>query len=411
MDLTPRKLMTARYAEAAGGVLYSTAIAWLVWKLTGSPWALSFALILYLAPKAVGGMAIGHLIDAWLSKASLMGVSAARVVVALIPPILFLDLHAVAVWPLYAVTLTEAILGSFTRIGTQTLIRHAVKPTRLLPFNAWVAVGADIAQVVVLLGTTLYIRSHPAYLLLVGTGAFLTLSLAALGTVPRDAYPERWVNTEALTAHQLETGLAEVWKTPRLGGLLVSGFAVNFAVALFAAELPVLVAQHFGTKPAVYTLMLAALGAGSLVASTVLAAVPAVRRLAERRSVAAVLGMEVALAALIGGVGSWTLVALELGAMVAVGLAQSGLNTVELTYLQRATKPRLIGRVMGALLTTGSLGAVSGFLVAGWALTTYGVTTTFWLFSAVGAAGAAAAALWIGLSQARAARPAAAGRV
>ena len=204
---------------------------------------------------------------------------------------------------------------------------------------------------------------------LVDAVTFLISSILLLGVkAPRAVEP-----TERRSVRfELREGLAWLWKSRNIRTLAIGAAVINLAqtaamavLVLFGIEVLGLPALGYGTL-----FVVSAIGAlaGSLTASRVVASIG-------RRPT--VLGSVAVMAASLAAVGIAKSVAVTGVGMLAMSLGGEFWNVVAVSYRQKATPGRLLGRVMSAYRFIAFGSFPLGALLGGWVAATFGLPSTF----------------------------------
>ncbi len=358
---------TGHGLSLCGTWMQSMAQAWLIYRLTGSPFLLGFVEFLARGPLLLFGLVGGLLADRW-PRRRLMVVT---------QTLLLLQAGALAALTLSGLITVEWIMGLAFFQGLITIVEVPVRQsfvTELVPrvdipsaiglnaslFNTARIVGPSIAGVLV--GT---VGEGPCFLL--NAASFLVilgcLALMQLAPAPRK---------EAADALELlKEGLQYAWHTPHVRALLLLTALLSVASMPYTTLLPVFAGEILEVGPNGLGLLMAATGIGALAAAL---------RLARRGTVRG-LGASIARAVTLFGLGLLVLALsshlwLSLLALVAIGFGMvsslAGCNTL----LQSLAPEPMRGRVV-SLYATAALGfTIFGSLLAGSSATYIGTPLT-----------------------------------
>ncbi|MFX4300775.1 MFS transporter [Alicyclobacillus tolerans] len=388
-----RNLLIATYAESAAGILYSLSITWLVYLITHSPWALGLSLGVYLVPKTFGAMVVGHVMDNKFRRVYIMGTNIVRALVALVIPIAWV-FSIRTFWLILLVTFFEAILGSYIHLAYQVMAKHGVISRDLLRFNALIASGTGIVEVVILIAMSLFLLGQPSNRLLLIVSTLICISAIAVGLIPAESYPQVAVNPESISWRNFRKALDFIKSDSRVTVILISGFGINLALAPILSQLPVLVRMHFHAQSSFYSMLLACMSLGVVVVSLVMA----YARVTIRRPKVAlnlVLTVELVFAGIIAAAGDVRSRFIELVLFALLGAAQSTINTFEISLLQMIIPHRLVARVLSVIVTVSGTGAVIGLALAAWGMNIVGLVWTFLLFALFALIAVAMSFFWL----------------
>jgi MFS family permease len=347
--------------------MQSMAQAWLIYRLTGSPFLLGLAEFLTRGPLLLFGLMGGLLADRW-PRRRLMYVT---------QTLLLLQAGALAALTLSGLITVQWIMGLAFLQGLITIVEVPVRQsfvTDLVPrvdipsaiglnsslFNTARIIGPSIAGVLV--GTigegSCFLLNAMSFLVILGCLSFMKLAPA-----PRKEQADAlWL---------LREGLRYAWHTPHVRALLTLAVVLSVVSMPYTTLLPVFAGEILHAGPDGLGLLMAATGIGALVAAL---------RLARRNTVRG-LGSSIARAVALFGLGLLVLASsshlwLSLLALVAIGFGMvsslAGCNTL----LQSLAPESLRGRVV-SLYATASLGfTIFGSLLAGSSATYIGTPLT-----------------------------------
>ena len=339
-----------------GTWMQSLAQAWLVYRLTGSPFLLGLTEFMSRAPILLFGLLGGLLADRWPRH---------RVMIAT-QTLSLLQAAALAVLTLTGQITIEWVLGLATFIGIVNAVdipaRHAfvtdLVPRSVIPsaiglnssaFNAARIIGPTVAGMLVVT---------------VGEGVCFLLNalsfLIVIGCLLAMRVEKTHRTSESGAARFLAEGLRYAWHTPHGRALLTVVTVLSFFAMAYSTLLPVFAGAILKTGPHGLGILMAATGLGALIGAL---------QIAQRRRVQG-LGTTIAIAVALFGAGQIVLAAsstlwLSIPALLAIGygmlISLAGTNTL----LQSLAPETLRGRVM-SLYAMVSLGFTTvGSLLAG----------------------------------------------
>jgi len=354
--------------SVCGSWMQSLAQAWLVYRLTGSPFLLGLVEFLQRGPILVFGLLAGLASDRW-PRVRLMYIT---------QTLLLVQAALLAALTLSGAITVRWILGLALFHGlvaaVETPVRQAFM-TDLVPradmpsaiglnssvFNTARVIGPSIAGVLV---STV----GEGICFLINAASFLLI----LGCLAAMRLPKRVETAPSIgTLGLLREALSYARHTPHARALLTLMLVISVAAMPYATLLPVFAGAVLHSGPD---------GLGLLMAATGLGALTAALRLARRRTL---LGLKtsIAKAVTLFGAGLLALAAsqtfwLSMVILVVIGFSMvSGLAGTN-TMLQSLAPEGLRGRVV-SLYTTASLGfTIFGSLLAGWGADHFGAPAT-----------------------------------
>jgi MFS family permease len=347
-------LWTGTIVSNIGTWMQNVTQSWLVLQLTNSPlWlgvlGLSFAIPMIALP-LLGGAVVDR-----VRRVRLLYFTQAGQMVLAFALAALTWLHLIAVWHILLASFLGATLLAFDNPARQALVYDLVPPHDLLnalSLNAATYTGA--ALVGPALAGLMLAPLGPGALFFVNGVSFVAvlIALAAMREVR-----SRGSAQAAPLGRTVGAGLAYVWKTRYVLGLLVlSALAAIFGRS-YQNLLPVFARDIWNAGPAGYGLLLAAAGAGALAGAFGLAALGQAKR---HGSTMVVSGMAFGILLVVFALSPGFLLALAL--LFLAGVAATVFTTVISTQLQLTSPHELRGRVMSlyaiTLIGLPSLGAL-----------------------------------------------------
>lgn len=330
--------------------------AWLVYRLTGSPFLLGVTEFLSRAPILAFAALGGVLADRWPRRRIMVLTQSLLLVQAAVLAALTLS-GLVTIWWILGLALAQGLISALEVPVRQTFLTDLV-PKRDIPsaiglnssiFNSSRIIGPSVAGVLVsTVGEGIcFLLNAGSFLIVLGS-----LAMIRVEQTRHDLSTGAW--------GLLREGLRYAWRTPHVRALLTLAGIISIASMPYATLLPVFARDILQIGPD---------GLGLLMAATGLGALTAALRLARRHTVKG-LGSSIALAVACFGAGLLALAAssivwMSLLALYAIGFGMvsslAGCNTL----LQSLAPDSMRGRVV-SLYTTASLGlTVIGSLLAG----------------------------------------------
>lgn len=358
---------TGQGLSLCGTWMQSLAQAWLVYRLTGSPFLLGLVEFAARAPILAFGLVGGLLADRWPRHRVLLATQTLSLVQAAVLAALTLSGHITIEWILVLATLMGFINAVDVPVR-QSFVGYLV-PRADIPsaiglnssaFNSARIIGPSVAGLlVVTVGEGLcFLLNALSYLIVIGCLVAMRVRETAR-TAPASALGF------------LAEGLRYAWRTPHVRALLTLVTMLSLAAMPHSTLLPVFAGEILRTGANGLGMLMAATGAGALAGAF---------RIARRGTVRG-LGSYIAGAVVLYGAGLLALAFsttlwISLPALVAVGFGMitslAGTNTL----LQSLAPDELRGRVM-SLYAMVSLGfATFGSLLAGTGATYLGTPLT-----------------------------------
>lgn len=345
-----RRIWLGQLVSFVGSWMQAVAQATLVLQLTDSPLALGILTTLQFAPALLLSLVGGVLADR-LPKRRLVLITQSVMLGEAVVLALLTTLGQLELVHLY---IFAAVLGCATAIdlpARQTLIGELVAPETLPTVATLNHTAFTLAQIVgPLLAGALGGSVGPAACFWLNAASFGALISGVLLIRPHDRIAEEPPKTAVGgMAAQLRAGIGHALRTPEVALVLLltavlSTFGYNFTVVLPLVARDVLHAQASSAG-----MLLAAVGAGSLLAALALAGR---ERASAGRLLAGAAGFSALLLAAAQMEGWVSTVAL----LVGVGICSTVFLTTATVCLQAATPPHLRGRVMSlsALVSLGT---------------------------------------------------------
>jgi MFS family permease len=344
-----------------GSWIQQVALAWLVYRLTGSAALLGITAFCGLIPQLVVGPLAGAWIDKHDKKKWLLGVQSLMAVQAFVLAglcwmdwigtsfIVFMAL-VLGVLSSFDAPLRQSLIGSF--VGSRDELPNALALNAML-FNAGRFVGPPIAGL--LLGLT-----SEAFCFAINGFSFMAL-IAAIVLV-RGQPPLR---AQGSVGQVFKEGVLFAWHTWVVRMLIITLIALNLTASAYAVLLPVFAREVFGGDATTLGWLWGAAGCGAF-ASTIF--------LATRRSAPAVVSAVVdgvaiaAVSLLVFSTTTW--LPLALGGMVGLGFGISvcnvGINMVLQSTAPEALRGRIVSFFTSARFGFDALGGLlAGFVAVG----------------------------------------------
>lgn len=375
-----RLYFTGQAISILGSWIQQVALAWLVYRLTGSAALLGITAFCGLIPQLVVGPLAGAWIDKHDKKKWLVGVQSLMAVQAFVlaglcwldwitPGFIVLMALVLGVLSSFDAPLRQSLIGSF--VGSRDDLPNALALNAML-FNAGRFIGPPIAGL--LLGLT-----SEAFCFAINGFSFLALIAAIL--VVRSQPPLRATGS---VGQVFKEGLLFAWHTWVIRMLIVTLIALNLTASAYAVLLPVFARDVFAGDATTLGWLWGAAGCGAFTSTVFLAT----RKTVSGLIAAVVSGVAISAVALLV-FGATTRLPLALAAMVGLGFGISVCNVGINMILQSSAPEQLRGRIvsfftsarfgfdaLGGLLAgfvAVALGAGQTLLVEGAALTVFAI--------------------------------------
>jgi len=375
-----RLYFTGQAISILGSWIQQVALAWLVYRLTGSAALLGITAFCGLIPQLVVGPLAGAWIDKHDKRKWLVAVQSLMAVQAFVlaglcwldwitPSFIVLMALVLGVLSSFDAPLRQSLIGSF--VGSRDDLPNALALNAML-FNAGRFIGPPIAGL--LLGLT-----SEAFCFAINGFSFLALIAAIL--VVRSQPPLR---AKGSVGQVFKEGVLFAWHTWVIRMLIITLIALNLTASAYAVLLPVFARDVFAGDATTLGWLWGAAGCGAFISTVFLATRKTVSGLIS----AVVSGVAISAVALLV-FGATTRLPLALAAMVGLGFGISVCNVGINMILQSSAPEQLRGRIvslftsarfgfdaLGGLLAgfvAVALGAGQALLVEGVALTVFAI--------------------------------------
>ncbi|WP_291413229.1 MFS transporter [Actinophytocola sp.] len=334
---------------------------WLVLDLSDSAVALGIATALQFLPTLLFGLWGGVLVDRLDRRRTIMATQAVSGVLAAVLAVAVLT-GVAQLWMVYLLALCLGFVTVVDVPARQAFVTEVVGPADYVNAqslnstvnNAGRLVGPAVAGILIAavdIGMAFAVNAVSFAAVLLGLARMNT---AALRRVPR----------ASRVSGGAREGLRYVWGHPELRACMLLVAVVGLAGQNFRVVLPLLARDTLDGGPEVYGWLTSALGIGAVLGGLVSAGRRAVTSWSLLRWTWIFGGVNV-IAAFVPGL------ALALGMMVALGVANVSFNTLARTMLQINTEPAMQGRVIAlhSLVFLGSTpigGPLTGWLCEHW---------------------------------------------
>lgn len=343
-----RLYFSVQCVSTLGTWVQAVAESWLVVRLTHSGLALGITTALQFSPLLLIGAYCGVLVDRLNKRRLLLLTQSATGLLALAMGLLTLT-GIVQVWMVWLASLLLGVITSLDNPARQAFTREMVGKREIsnaIGLNSALStVGRAVGPAV---GGVIIAAANAGWCFLINGATFFIV--VAMLTVVRttELHP---LTTVARTGRQVREGLRYAWRTPPLRAVLLILIIGSLFGANFEVLLPLLASQTFGQGPAIYGLLLGAMGFGAVIGTLIMAAAPAptVRKVA---LYTITLGLSLA------AVGAAPTLGTAIAAVLLMGVSFGAFTPSCGAALQVNTTDTMLGRIM-ALYTVALLGSAT----------------------------------------------------
>jgi len=383
-----RLLWIGQLVSVTGSQMQLVAINWHVYLLTRSPLALGGVGLVRVLPIIFCSLLGGVVADAVNRKRLILATQTVMLVCAgLLAWLTAAGLSTI--WPIYLLTAIASAAVAFDNPARQAMLPTLV-PVRdfqnavslgILVFNSAIVLGPAIAG--------LLLKIHgPALIYGLNAGSFVAVVIALL-LMRADGRVKIESNEQArISLSALRDGLSFVWRTP----IIVQTMTLDFVATFFAsatALLPIYAAEILKVGASGLGFLAAAPGAGSIVASLVLARGAVIRKQGKAVLISVVV---FGASTVVFGVSRWFWLSLL---MLGVTGASDTVSTVlRQTIRQLVTPDYLRGRMTSVNMIFFMGGPQLGEFEAGTVAALFGATVSVLTGGAGCLLAAAVAAIW-----------------
>jgi MFS family permease len=348
-----RLLWVGEAISHIGDQFYLIALPWLVLILTGDPLALGLVLALAAVPRAIFMFVGGALTDRFSPRMLMIVSNVLRLaIVSLLT--MFVFSAAVEMWMLYLFALGFGLADSLFYPAQFSILPQIVEKWQLQAANSLVQgmtqfslfAGPVIAGLVIaIFGGSSEDLSGIGIAFSIDALTFLA-SLTTLFLIR--IKPVAVVEKAEDFLRSLREGLAFIMKDPGIRLMFIMLAAANFLVAgPFDVGIPVLADTRLPEGAAAFGLLMSALGGGSLLGILIAGALPEPRP--------GRLGSLFVIALFILGIGTFAFAFANTTLVAAIdtfcmGVAIGYVDILIITWVQRRTPMKLMGRTMGMMM-------------------------------------------------------------
>jgi MFS family permease len=360
-----RLLLLGEGTFLLGNQIHLVVLAWLTLQLTGSGLALGSVLMTAAIPKAFFMLFGGALSDRFSLKRLMLLSNIARVAIA--ASIAFLVFYeAIALWHLYLFSLLIGLADALFHPALMSTIPRLLTHDKREAGNALVRGVTQLSTLIV---------SAPAGLLISTVGIAATFGIDALFFLL--AAVILWLMTEIISSASsqsddvvfkparrfkltnvladIKDGLGYAWHRPAIRALLITVAVIHLSfVGPFTVGLAALANSDFAGGATDFGIVLSSFGGGALLGTIIAGLTVFKRRGLLLCAVTAALGASLVLMSFAQNV----VVASSIAILI-------GIENGSFTWLQAATTPNMVGRMMGLVHSSALVLAPISFLMTG----------------------------------------------
>ncbi len=360
----------SRTLSRIGENVFSIAVPWLVFQLTGSTLQLGLAFALQVVPSLLLAPFAGVYVDAASRKRAMLVSEGCRALLGLAVTGLSL-LGSLQVWHLYLAVVAHAVTASFLTVAAGAAIPALVDQVDLTRANALIRLSRNLCDILgKVMAGLLLAWLGPAYTFL--ANAALTFASAALllplrGIDGGSPVVRGW---RPKVLQDFVSGVGILRRHSAAVLAMADLVVINVGIPVLAIALPVISEEVLRQGAAGYGLLTGAMALGAIVATLIAALL--VGRMDEGR----LSGLATVLFGLLV-VSLGFVRALEWGllAMTLIGLTAELVSVYTSSILQRTLPSDVLGRAFAAQFTALRIVPAVVFLSAGSVLQTFGVQT------------------------------------
>ncbi len=349
-----RALIGASAASQLGDWLYNAALLGYVYSTTKSAAWVGAATIVRLLPYVLLGPFGGALADRYPRRLVLLVGDGLRLVLMLALAGVVAARGPVAL--VIALTAAASAAGSAEKPAAMALLPRLVGEVRLGPANALLHTAQDLGVVIGPLIGAVLLAVAPAWVAFLANGLTFAVSALLISSMRRDRAP---AGARTGAAAQLAHGVRTARATPFALVLFLIVAMVEFTYGAQTVQLVVYAKRSLGLGTGGYGELLAAAGAGGLIAALISGRLSTHRRMSVIIVLAAVLACGTQLAYPATGA-----VGLALAAAVIGGAGLVCCEVVSETACVRISPTEALGRMIGIFDATSVAAMVAGAVLA-----------------------------------------------
>jgi predicted MFS family arabinose efflux permease len=343
--------------SSVGTWMQKVAQSWLVWSISGSPFLLGLDAFLGEIPIFLFSLVGGVVADRVERRRILLASQVIQMTCAFTLTLLIV-FHVVRVWHILALSFATGLAQAFGGPAYQALLPMLVDKEDLLNAIALNSIQINVARVLgPVLGGLAMTKLGSAWCFGLNGLSFVAVIISLL-TISARFVPAPAGETMLASMRQ---GIGFIRRKRAMGGLIALAFCMTALAIPMTTFLPVFAKEVFRDGPAVFTLMLACFGAGSITGALVVAASG---NTGGKGRVA--LTMLVALGGTISGFALSRHLALSCILLFLAGGALVSAFANITSLVQQITSNEMRGRVMSVYNVSFRGGMPFGSLLTGW---------------------------------------------
>ena len=355
-------------------------IAYVTFRLHGSPSQLTAVQISYMLPIVVMGPLAGVFVDRWPLKPTLIASDLIRAALAM------LLLVSTSMWHLYAVLAMLSAISSFFGPAQSVAIRTHVPANGLISANALMQIAFMVARILGPAAAGALVAAFgPASCYALDVLSFV-VSASLIGSVAihrplQERNAPASENRVGVLLRDMGQGLNFIIHHAAVCFMVVAMAAGLFTLGCFGPLIAIHVRETLRASARAFGFVNGTIGAGLLIGTQ------AVRQIAARFA-----NETLVLSGLAGiGAGVFVLGAVPLlfatviGAFT-IGFAFAAIMVPEQTLIQQETAPAMLGRVSSTMSSVVFLGQVLGLVMSGLLAERLGIRAVFFLCSGIAGA-------------------------
>jgi MFS family permease len=377
--LVMRRVWIAQVVSLLGDFLALYAvIAFVTYRLHGTPAQVTGVQIAYMAPFALMGPLSGVFVDRWPIKPTLVSSDLIRAVL-----VVFL-FFATSLWQIYAVLAALSCVSTFFGPAQSVTIRSYVPAHGLIAANALMQTAMVANRIIGPTVAGILVAAFGANLCYAIDAVSFVGSAALIGTVAI-VRPPASVQTGAsdkgrigAVLHDMGVGMRFIVHHAALSFVVMAMAAGMFVIGCFGPLIAIYVRESLHASALVFGIVSAMVGIGMIFG------MPVVRRLSGTVSnPVLVLGglAGIGLGALL--LGAFTLVPTAMLGTFTLGFAFAGIIVPAQTLMQRETPHELLGRISSTVMSFVFLAQLVGLVFSGVLAQLFGVRAVFFVGTAL----------------------------
>ena len=370
-----RRVWIAQVVSLLGDFLALFAvIAYVTYRLKGSPAQVTGVQIAYMAPFAVMGPLSGVFVDRWPIKPTLVSSDLIRAVL-----VVFL-FFTTSLWQIFAVLAALSCVSTFFAPAQSVTIRTYVPPHGLIAANALMQTAMMGTRIIGPTVAGILVAAFGANVCYALDAVSFVASAALIGTVaivrPKAAVPTASSGKGRVSAvlHDMGAGMRFIVHHAAISFVVLAMAAGMFVIGCFGPLIAIYVREWLHASALVFGVVSAMVGIGMILG------MPLVRRLSGTLSNSTLV---------LGGLAGIGVGALLLGAFTYAPTAMLGTFTLGFTFagvivpaqtlMQRETPHEMLGRISSTVMSVVFFAQLIGLVLSGVLAQMFGVRAVFFV--------------------------------